>query len=140
MKLDRLFIALTVANLGTILFSISAHAGRLAFDAAGNLFVGDLESYSIFKYRPDGTKSTFAPVLRTPVCLTFDGGGNLFVADTGSHSIFKFTPDRVKSTFASGLKPLNRSLIIVTIVGLAAMLIPVRRLEANRIYTDFICP
>ena len=41
MKLDKLFIALTVVGLATMLVSVSARDGRLAFDAVGNLFVAD---------------------------------------------------------------------------------------------------
>src|SRR5436190_24244749 len=36
MKLDKLFVAVTVASLATMLVSVSAHASNLAFDAAGN--------------------------------------------------------------------------------------------------------
>jgi hypothetical protein len=66
--MNKLFLALTVAGLGTILVSMSARAGGLAFDAAGNLFVAD--GHSISKYAPDGTKSTFA-------AGQFDAKGNV---------------------------------------------------------------
>jgi hypothetical protein len=39
---------------------------------------------------------------------------------------------RTRRVFSKAMKLLNRLLIIVTIVGLATMLIPVRRLEGNR--------
>jgi len=107
--LNRLFIALTLAVLATMSFSISAQAGGLAFDAAGNLYVADLDKHSVFKYTPDGTKSTFATGLRHPLGLSFDGEGNLFVSDgavtddTSQSSILKFGPDRRKSTFVTGI-------------------------------------
>src|SRR5207248_10914126 len=90
--LNRLFIAVTVASLETILLSASAHAGGLAFDAAGNLFERGKDS--IFKFTPDGKKSTFVSGLSTygVYNLAFDAAGNLFVADEDSHSILKFTP------------------------------------------------
>ena len=101
MKLDKLFIALTVAGLATTLAPVSAHAARnLAFDDKGNLFVADSES--IFKFTPDGTKRTFASELATED-LALDRSGNLFVTDHASDSILKFTPEGKKSTFASGL-------------------------------------
>ena len=56
--MKRLFIGLTAAGLATILVPVSIHASALAFDAAGNLFVAD--GHSVFKYTPDGTKSSFA--------------------------------------------------------------------------------
>ncbi len=98
--MNKKFVALTVAGLGTILVSISAQAGLLAFDAAGNLFLSD--RHSISKYAPDGTKSPFAAGLN-PLSLSFDGKGNLFVVDESS--ILKFTPDGKRGTFAKGISP-----------------------------------
>ena len=104
MKLHKLFVAVIVAGLATILFSISAHAARnLAFDDKGNLFVSDWYSDTIFKFTPDGKRSTFASRVGQTVDLTFDDKGNLFVWD--GNTIFKFTPDGKRSTFASGLVP-----------------------------------
>jgi sugar lactone lactonase YvrE len=81
--------------------------GRLAFDSAGNLFVGDFNdgspgSGSILKFTPDGIRSTFALGLNGPYGLAFDKAGNLFVADYGGN-ILKFSPDGIRSTFALGL-------------------------------------
>src|SRR5207244_12220371 len=98
---------LIVIALGTTLVPLSACAGNLAFDAAGNLFVG--AGHSVFKYAPDGTKSTFATGLRYPLGLCFDGNGNLFVSDgagtdpKGQRSILKFGPYGKKSTFVTGI-------------------------------------
>jgi len=102
--MKKLFVAVIVASLETILLSISTQAGGLAFDAAGNLFERGTDS--IFKFTPDGNKSTFASGLNSNsgvYNLAFDAAGNLFVSDEESHSILKFTPDGKKSTFASGL-------------------------------------
>jgi sugar lactone lactonase YvrE len=104
-NMNKLFVALTVSGLGAILVSTSTEAGRLAIDAAGNLFVAD--KHSIYKYAPDGTKSTFAAGLKYPHGLSFDGKGNLFVSDGAAtdakSSILKFTPDGKRSTFATGI-------------------------------------
>jgi sugar lactone lactonase YvrE len=72
----------------------------LAFDDKGNLFVVDCST--IFKFTPDGKRSTFASGLGPSEDLAFDNKGNLFVSDGDSDSIFKFTPDGKRSTFASG--------------------------------------
>jgi hypothetical protein len=107
--MKRLFIGLTVIGLATILVPVSIHASALAFDAAGNLFVADPSKHSVFKYTPDGTKSSFATVLRYPLGLCFDREGNLFVSDGAAtdgksrRSILKFTPDGKRSTFATGI-------------------------------------
>ena len=101
MKLDKLFVALIVTGLATMLVSVSAHAGRIAFDHSGNLFVADGDS--ICKFMPDGEKSTFATGLNAPD-LAFDSKGDLFAWDFGQKSIFKFTPDGKKSTLATAIK------------------------------------
>ena len=98
--LNRLFIALKVAGLATMLVSVSAHAGGLSFDSKGNLFVSDVGSNSIYKLTPEGKKSTFASGISS-VGMAFDRSGNLFVSH--GDSIFKFTPAGVKNTFVSGL-------------------------------------
>jgi hypothetical protein len=98
----KLFLALVVASLGTILVSVSAHASGMAFDGAGNLFVGTGNG-SIFKLTPDGKRSTFASGLQ-PEHLAFDRSGNLFVSDRNNQSILKLTLDGKKSTFAIGIK------------------------------------
>jgi hypothetical protein len=107
--LNRLFIALTVTGVGIMLVSVSAHACRIAFDHSGNLF--EREKDAIFKFTPEGKKSTFASGLSAGLStdgvynLTFDAAGDLFVSDEDSHSILKFTPDGKKSTFATGFNP-----------------------------------
>ena len=90
--MKRIFIGLTVAALATILVSMSVHANALAFDAAGNLYVADPSRHSVFKYTPDGTKSSFATELNYPLGLSFDGEGNLFVSDGAvTEASFLFT-------------------------------------------------
>ena len=98
---------LTVASLGIILACTGAQAGRLAFDAAGNLFVA--AGHSVFKYTLDGTKNTFAAGVRRPLGLCFDDKGSLFVSDgavtaaTKQRAILKFSSNGTSSTFASGI-------------------------------------
>ena len=99
--MKRLFIAVTVASLATMLVFASAHASQLAFDAAGSLFWAD--GLSIFKFTSDGEKSTFATGLRGSD-LAFDSKGDLFASDYAQKSIFKFTPDGKKSTLATAIK------------------------------------
>src|SRR5439155_1425853 len=114
-EMEKLFVAVTIACLGTILISVSAHAARnLAPDDKGNLFVADTDSASILKFTSDGKKSTFASGV-SPYKMAVDGAGNLFVTqDVSSNlfvkgdvspSIFRFTPEGKKSTLASGVSP-----------------------------------
>jgi sugar lactone lactonase YvrE len=98
---------LIAAGLGIVLACTGAQAGGLAFDAAGNLFVAS--EHSVFKYTPDGTKTTFAEGLKYPLGLCFDDKGSLFVSDgaataaTSQRAILKFSPTGRRSTFASGI-------------------------------------
>jgi len=106
-EVDPKFATLTVASLGIILACTETQAGRLAFDAAGNLFVA--AGHSVFKYTLDGTKTTFAAGLKYPLGLCFDDKGSLFVSDgavtaaTNQRAILKFSPNGTSSTFASGI-------------------------------------
>jgi len=102
--MNKLFVALTVAALTTILASINTHASHQAFDEKGDLFVADYDG-TISKYTTDGTKSTFTYGLM-PECVhdvVFDRTGNLFVSANENDLIFKFTPDGKKTTFATGV-------------------------------------
>src|SRR5204862_157942 len=96
-KIALLHWLATVAGLAMALLPISVLA------APGDLYEADNSSNTIFKFAPDGTKSTFASGLNRPFGLAFDGSGNLFEADQGSGTIFVFTPFGTKSTFVSGL-------------------------------------
>jgi hypothetical protein len=87
----------------------------LAFDRAGNLFVGNSgaggcipedpcppQPSTVIKILPDGTQSTFATLQSSELLdLAFDGAGNLFVS-TGT-SIVKIAPNGTQTTFASQL-------------------------------------
>ncbi len=71
----------------------------LAFDAAGNLYVADLENNTVSKVTPGGAISTVVARLNGPIALAFFAG-NLYVAnhDTGTVSKVALTPPA--STFA----------------------------------------
>jgi hypothetical protein len=67
------------------------------------LFEADWLSNTIYKFAPDGTRSTFAAGLNGPYGLAFDSAGNLFATDYYGGAINKFTPDGIRSIFATGL-------------------------------------
>jgi DNA-binding beta-propeller fold protein YncE len=99
--MTKLFSALTVASMETILLSIAAQAGGLAFGPACNLFFADTDKNSIFKYSADGKRSTFATDVSASG-MAIDAAGNVFVTDGETKTIVKFAPDGTKSTFATG--------------------------------------
>ena len=76
-------------------------ASGLAFDSAGDLFVGFTNG--IYEITPGRVETTFASGLSYPEGLAFNSAGDLFEADWGSGNIYEFTPGGVRSTFASGL-------------------------------------
>lgn len=80
----------------------------MAFDSAGNLFVGDsannhLETGNITEISPGGTPTAFATGL-DPTGLAFNSMGDLFESDYNSGKIYEFTPGggSTPSVFASG--------------------------------------
>jgi hypothetical protein len=78
----------------------------LAFDSAGNLFVGENYTGKIYKYKADGVRTLLASGMFAPASLAFDYRGNLFVVDLGlteaPSAIYEFKPDGSRSTFAKG--------------------------------------
>src|SRR5207249_6806124 len=89
--MGKQFIILAIAGVGTIFGFIKAQAGGLNLDAAGNLYVADSSKHSVFKYTPDGTKSTFATELY-PLGLCFDHEGNRLVSDGAATDVKRCTP------------------------------------------------
>ena len=79
---------------------LSRQVNGLAIDAADNVYVGDDQNLSIYKYTSAGVRSTFATSVR-PICLAIDSHGNLFESDGNSHTINKFTPDGTQSPFST---------------------------------------
>ena len=71
-------LALTPAGYASV--GLNAPKG-MAFDSAGNLLVANPETGKIFKFAPDGKRTTFASGLSHPFGMAFDPNGNLFVAD-----------------------------------------------------------
>jgi sugar lactone lactonase YvrE len=82
-----------------------SYASSLAIDKAGNLFVADYDNGIIYKYKPTGSRATFASGLYHPVGMVVDSAGNLFVADNSvgnlhQGSIYKYKPDGSRVTIA----------------------------------------
>ena len=64
-----------------------------AFDAAGNLYVGNPAGNTVSRVTPAGAVSTFASGISSPEGLAFDAAGNLYVANNGGGTVSKVTPD-----------------------------------------------
>jgi hypothetical protein len=100
MRIDGRMLVMVVELGGTLLLSTNLHAGGLAFDAAGDLYVS--QGDSVFKFTPDAKKSAFASGLKNATGLAFDHRGNLFLSDAGNNSISKLAPDGTKTPFVAG--------------------------------------
>jgi hypothetical protein len=87
-----------VAGLAALLSSAISSA------APGDLYVSEPANGVVSKFKPDGTKSTFASGLDYPGGLAFDRASNLFVS-VGSQpgSIAKITPSGEIMVFATEL-------------------------------------
>ena len=91
--------------LSTFASGLAAPYG-LAFDKAGNLFVGEFGYEGdghIYKFTQSGVRSTFASGLTEVTGLAFDIAGDLLVTCESGSTVYRFTPDGVQSTFATGL-------------------------------------
>ncbi|HEY2139217.1 MAG TPA: NHL repeat-containing protein [Chthoniobacterales bacterium] len=73
----------------------------LAFDRAGNLFVG--QDTTIIRITPEGFTRVFASGLHGPNFLTVDPAGNVFASDRDGN-ILRFDPDGFGGVFITGLK------------------------------------
>jgi hypothetical protein len=85
-------------------FVSNIFADPLAFDAKGNLFVGNTEANTIIKITPDKTRTTFATGINS-TGLAFDASGNLYATDSLTNAIYKFTPGGTPTFVSSFSQP-----------------------------------
>ena len=82
----------------------------MTFNIAGNLFVACVGNGHIYKFQPNGVRTTFASGLSYPYALAFDSGGNLFVTGWGNGGggyVYKYTWNGLRTTFARLDAPLG---------------------------------
>ena len=88
------------------IFSYDGGPG-MAFDKAGNLYIGRGSEIVKFTPLPERAESVFASGFNGPGNLAFDAAGNLFVAEfapPASFSISKVTPDGNRTIFTTDLQ------------------------------------
>ncbi|QKJ32456.1 putative Ig domain-containing protein [Mucilaginibacter mali] len=69
-------------------------------DAAGNLYVADLNNGAVRKITPSGDVTTLASGFGTVLDVACDAAGYVYVADANYHTIYKITPSGTTSIFA----------------------------------------
>ncbi|HYM61190.1 MAG TPA: hypothetical protein VEZ11_09885 [Thermoanaerobaculia bacterium] len=89
----------------------------IATDAAGNVYIADLNNGTVRKVSPDGSTTTLAGLagvtgtangvgaaasFNGPAGTAVDAAGNVYVADILNHAIRKITPAGVVTLFAGG--------------------------------------
>jgi gliding motility-associated-like protein len=84
---------------------------RIAFDAAGNMFITDREDQTVRKITPAGVVSTYAGISGTygktnntfsgPVGITIDAEGHIYIADSGN-GLIREAHDGSITPFAGG--------------------------------------
>jgi sugar lactone lactonase YvrE len=94
--------ALFLISVFILIAAFSASFSQVSA-ATGDLYQADFNSGNIYKFTPNGTRSSFASGLDGPEGLAFDTAGNLFVSATGTGIIYKYAPGGTRTTFASGL-------------------------------------
>jgi outer membrane protein assembly factor BamB len=111
-----------LSSLGEDLGNFLEHLGQgrpegLAFDARGNLYVGNFLTFSITRFSPDALElGTFATLggVGSAYGLAFDGVGALYAANYAGGSIHKFSASGLDlEVFASAGLVLPRDLAIV---------------------------
>ena len=74
----------------------------VAVDAAGDVFVTDLDLQEVFKITPKGTQTTIGSGFEVPEGVAVDGAGNAYITDSEAAQVFKVTQGGVQTTVGSG--------------------------------------
>ena len=82
-------------------FATLLRGNGMAFDKAGNLYVADTNAQTIYKFTPQGVRSTFATNVTGATELAFDSSDNLYVSTYTQNRIIKITPAGTKSVFTT---------------------------------------
>jgi sugar lactone lactonase YvrE len=91
------------------------------YDAAGNLFVADIDNHRVWKLAPDGTMTVIAGTgepgyggdggsalrarLASPIGVTVDNQGNVFIADRDNHRVRRVSSTGLILTVAGTGEP-----------------------------------
>jgi uncharacterized protein (TIGR03437 family) len=78
---------------GSALDAQLSYPDGIAIDAAGNIYVSDMQAGVVRKIAATGIISTVAAQLNQPSGLALDLSGNLYIADTGNHVVRRLSAE-----------------------------------------------
>jgi uncharacterized protein (TIGR03437 family) len=85
---------------GSALNAQLSYPDGIAIDAAGNLYVSDMDAGVVRKITATGLISTVATQLNQPSGLALDLSGNLYIADTGNQVVRRLSATGAVTVFA----------------------------------------
>jgi streptogramin lyase len=94
---------ITPAGAQTMVGSGYNTPAGVAVDAAGNVYVADTFSATVFKITPNGTQTMIGSGLISPAAVAVDAAGDVYITDLATDTVYEVTPSGNQTTVSTGL-------------------------------------